>query len=183
MATMNNRYFLGLCMFLTLSYGASPARAANNQDDAAANLDRSNSFLAENRRNNGVTETSTGLQYKVLVHGSGCQPAPDSTVRLHYQMSLFGSKDVLDDSRRAGEEPATFDLKQMIPAWEEAVPLMREGDTWELYVPPSLAYGAEGSPPYIPPNTVMIFRVDLVGALQCAAPNNSFKPKPLRGSA
>ncbi|MBF6023962.1 FKBP-type peptidyl-prolyl cis-trans isomerase [Lysobacter niastensis] len=144
MTTTMNNYFLGICMLLALS---SPAKAADDQEEAIANLNRSNLFLAENRGNEGVTETSTGLQYRVIAHGSGCRPAPDSTVRLHYQMSLIGSNAVVDDSRNAGEEPASFDLKQMIPAWEQAIPLMREGDTWELYVPPSLGYGAAGSPP------------------------------------
>ncbi|MDR7134061.1 FKBP-type peptidyl-prolyl cis-trans isomerase [Lysobacter niastensis] len=155
-----------ICMLIAL---ISPAtRAAENQGEAAANLERSNSFLTENRSNKGVTETPTGLQYRVLAHGSGCRPEPASTVRLHYQMSLLGSKAILDDSHRASDEPASFDLRQMIPAWEEAVPLMHVGDTWELYVPPSLGYGAVGSPPYIPPNTVIVFRVELVDALQCA---------------
>ena len=182
LSPMNKVLALAICTILAACQAVPAAQTRQRQDASPTNLSQARGFLTDNRNKEGVTESPSGLQYKVLSRGSGCQPAPDSTVRLHYQMSLQGNEQFLDDSRARGEEASSFDLREMIPAWLEAVPMMREGDTWELYVPPSLGYGATGSPPHIPPNSVMIFRIELVDALSCAAPNNSFNPMPLRGT-
>jgi len=135
--------------------------------EAARNLELSERFLSSNRIKDGVVQTASGLQYKPLVSGSGCRPLPGSSVRLHYTMHLLGNEKVLDETYSIGEA-ASFDLRAMIPAWEEGIPLMRQGDTWEMYVPPSLGYGEKGSPPYIPPNTVVIFRLELVDVPRCS---------------
>ena len=68
------------------------------------------------------------------------------------------------DSSFARGEPADFPLAGLIPAWTEALQKMRPGDTWILYVPPSMGYGDKASGP-IPPNSVLIFRIQLLGVL------------------
>ena len=59
-------------------------------------------------------------------------------------------------------EPATFPLRGVVPGWQEALPLMKVGSKWKLYVPPALGYGEEGSPPVIEPNEVLVFEIELV---------------------
>jgi FKBP-type peptidyl-prolyl cis-trans isomerase FklB len=59
-------------------------------------------------------------------------------------------------------EPATFPIPGVVPGWQEALPLMKVGAKWRLYVPPELGYGEEGSPPVIEPNEVLVFEIELV---------------------
>ena len=125
--------------------------------------------LAAHRRVEGVVETRSGLQYRILEEGAGCRPKPGSKVRLHYTLHLAGDDVVIDDSRARGGVMEVA-LRDMIRAWEEGIPLMREGALWEFTVPPALAYGARGSPPSVPPHAVLVFQVELVEALACAAP-------------
>ncbi len=68
---------------------------------------------------------------------------------------------VFDDSNTRGE-PATFGVTQVIPGWSEVLQLMKEGATYRVVIPPSLAYGEQGVPPMIEPNSVLVFEVDLI---------------------
>jgi FKBP-type peptidyl-prolyl cis-trans isomerase len=120
-------------------------------------------FLAENKTKEGVVTLPSGLQYKILKEGTGPKPADTDTVTCYYSGTLIdGTKfDSSDNSNSAGL-PATVNLASCIPAWREAIPLMAVGSKWQLFVPPELAYGVNGSGRYIGPNSTLIFEVELV---------------------
>lgn len=133
--------------------------AANNESTQLA-LEEGRVFLEENGRKPGVITTSTGLQYEVIVQGSGEQPTAMDTVRVHYE-GTFLDGTVFDSSYVRGE-PIEFPLGGVIPGWTEGLQLMNVGSTYMLYIPSNLAYGPYGSGP-IPGNSTLIFRVELLG--------------------
>ena len=132
-----------------------------NQERSTKNQEAGSSFLEENKDNEGVMETESGLQYKVLEEGDGESPSAQNIVRVNYEGRLLDGE-VFDSSYDRGQ-PAEFPLNQVIPGWTEGVQLMREGATYEFYIPSELAYGArppQGSP--IGPNETLIFKVELL---------------------
>ncbi len=100
-------------------------------------------FLAANAKKEGVVTLPSGLQYKVLREGKGKSPTMKDTVTVHYRGTLIDGKEFVS-SRRDGQ-PATFVLTNSIPAWREALPLMKEGAKWQLFIPADLAFGKRGS--------------------------------------
>ena len=118
-----------------------------------------NEFLAENKAKGNVTTTSSGLQYEILEGSDGFSPLVSDTVVVHYEGRLI-SGEVFDSSRLRGE-PAEFGLQQVIAGWTEGLQLMSVGDKYRFFIPPDLAYGA-GGVPGIPPNSVLIFEVELL---------------------
>ena len=131
---------------------------------AAQDLAQANAFLATNGKAEGVVTLPSGLQYKVLQAGAagGASPLADDHVIVNYEGKLLDGT-VFDSSYQRGQ-PATFVVGQLIPAWTEALQKMKPGDTWMLYVPPGLAYGEKGAGP-IPPNSALIFKIELIGIL------------------
>ena len=117
-------------------------------------------FMAENARKEGVVTLPSGLQYKVLVEGTGKTPGQDDTVTVNYRGALIDGKE-FDSSYKRGE-PATFPLAGVIPGWTEALQLMKEGSKWQLFIPSALAYGEGGAGPDITPNSSLIFEVELI---------------------
>jgi len=117
-------------------------------------------FFAANAKKAGVKSTASGLQYRMLTVGKGKQPTATSKVTVHYRGRLLDGSEF--DSSYARNQPATFPLNRVIPGWTEGVPLMREGGKAELYVPAKLAYGENGFPPKIAPNSPLIFEVELL---------------------
>lgn len=128
--------------------------------EAEANLKASQAFLEENKTKPGVTETASGLQYKVLTEGSGKQPAETDTVVVHYRGTLLSGEEF--DSSYQRQQPATLPLNGVIKGWQEALPLMSEGAKWELYIPSDLAYGERGAGSRIGPNQALVFEVELL---------------------
>ncbi|GMO23702.1 MAG: FKBP-type peptidyl-prolyl cis-trans isomerase [Spirochaetaceae bacterium] len=124
------------------------------------NMAKSTSFLAENAKKKGVQTTKSGLQYEVITKGKGAAPHKDSTVVVHYTGML--SDGTVFDSSREREEPATIPLEQVIPGWSEGIQLMRVGGRAKFFIPPALAYGEESGVEEIPPNSVLIFDVELL---------------------
>lgn len=129
-------------------------------DEAERNLEEGQAFLADNREEEGVEETESGLQYRVLEEGDGDQPAAEDQVTVHYRGKLLNGTE-FDSSYDRGE-PATFALNQVIPGWTEGLQLMREGARYELFIPAELAYGEQGRPGPIGPNATLIFEVELL---------------------
>jgi FKBP-type peptidyl-prolyl cis-trans isomerase FklB len=133
---------------------------AKQQADATVNAKAGETFLAANAKKEGVKTTASGLQYTVLKTGAGKTPGPKDTVKVHYQGTLPDGS-VFDSSIARGE-PVTFQVDGVIPGWTEALQLMKEGDKWQLVIPPKLAYGATGAGDKIGPNQVLIFEVELI---------------------
>lgn len=117
-------------------------------------------FLKENKTREGVVETESGLQYKVVKAGTGAKPAATDTVKVHYKGTLLDGTEF--DSSYKRNEPAVFQVNQVIPGWQEALTLMPVGSTYELYIPSQLAYGDRGAPPVIEPGSMLIFEVELL---------------------
>lgn len=120
-------------------------------------------FLAANGKKEGVVTLPSGLQYQVLVEGSGKKPKATDRVRCHYEGTLIDGT-VFDSSVRRGE-PAVFGVSQVIAGWVEALQLMSEGSKWRLFIPQNMAYGAHGAGENIPPYSALIFDVELIAVL------------------
>jgi len=147
---------------------------AKQKQKAAKNEKKGQKFLAENKKKKGVETTKSGLQYKVLRKGSGKRPQATDTVIAHYVGTLIDGTQF--DSSRKRDMPATFPLNRVIKGWSEALQLMRVGGKWKLFVPAELAYGEQGQPG-IPPNSVLIFEVELLGIKETPKKKSPKTPK------
>jgi FKBP-type peptidyl-prolyl cis-trans isomerase FklB len=125
----------------------------------AKNLAEGTAFLEANKAKEGVKVLPSGLQYKVIKEGTGKTPAADDRVRTHYRGKLINGTEF--DSSYKRNKPAEFPVKGVIPGWTEALLLMKEGGKWELYIPSNLAYAERGRPS-IPPNSTLIFEIELL---------------------
>ncbi|MGL9751497.1 MAG: peptidylprolyl isomerase [Symbiopectobacterium sp.] len=120
-------------------------------------------FLVDNAGKDGVNQTESGLQFRVLTQGEGAIPARQDRVRVHYTGRLIDGN-VFDNSVQRGQ-PAEFPVSGVIPGWIEALTLMPVGSKWELYIPHNLAYGERGAGASIPPFSALIFEVELLEIL------------------
>jgi len=136
------------------------AFAERMQEAARANLAKGREFLAANAKRQGVVSRPSGLQYEVVKEGAGAAPGPDDVVVAHYRGTRIDGTE-FDATDPAGE-PATFPLGGVVPGWREALPLMKAGSKWKIWLPAELAYGADGAPPAIGPNEVLVFEIELV---------------------
>jgi len=129
------------------------------REQAAKNFEEGQAFLAENAKKEGVKTLPSGLQYRVLSEGVGASPKAGDTVTVHYRGTFIDGTE-FDSSYKRGEA-ASFQVDGMIKGWTEALQMMKEGSKWELFVPSELAYGERGLG-RIPPNSTLIFEVELV---------------------
>jgi len=136
----------------------------SKQQSAAisANQKAGDAFLAENKKKEGVIESPTGLQYKIIKEGAGVKPAAGSSVTVHYKGTLIDGT-VFDSSYDRGE-PATLSLTQVIKGWQEVVPMMKTGSKWQIYVPSKLAYGDRAASDLIGPGSTLVFDIELIAA-------------------
>lgn len=118
-------------------------------------------FLAENGQRPEVTTLESGLQYEILQKGDGPIPADTNRVTVHYTGKLLDGT-VFDSSVERGQ-PATFGVTQVIKGWVEALQLMPTGSKWRLFIPYDLAYGERGAGQKIPPYSMLVFDVELLG--------------------
>jgi FKBP-type peptidyl-prolyl cis-trans isomerase FklB len=152
-----------------LAGGAKPLELSDDQIKAAladlqnaggeANLKKGEEFLAENKAKPGVVTTPSGLQYKIIKAGTGPKPAATDTVLCDYRGTLIDGKE-FDSSYKRGQA-AAFPVNRVIKGWTEALQMMPVGSKWELFIPPDLAYGANGAGPDIGPNATLVFEVEL----------------------
>ncbi|SFH41126.1 FKBP-type peptidyl-prolyl cis-trans isomerase [Pedobacter insulae] len=116
-------------------------------------------FLAQNKSKEGIKSTESGLQYEVIVPGTGAKPTATDRVTVHYKGTLLSGLE-FDSSYKRGE-PATFGLNQVISGWTEGVQLMQEGAKYRFFIPYNLAYGGRGAGE-IPPFSTLIFEIELI---------------------
>jgi FKBP-type peptidyl-prolyl cis-trans isomerase FklB len=132
---------------------AQAEKSAKNKADGVA-------YLTENAKKDGVTTTSSGLQFKQLVAGNGAKPTTSDRVKVHYHGTLIDGT-VFDSSYQRGE-PIVFPVTGVIAGWVEGLQLMNVGSKFELTIPSNLAYGANGSGQVIGPDATLIFEVELL---------------------
>jgi FKBP-type peptidyl-prolyl cis-trans isomerase len=157
---------LGLVAAATLSAcKKKEVVSATDAQAAAASLARGRTFMATNAKQPGVVSRPSGLQYKIVHSGpaDGPHPSGSDEIKVHYEGKLLD--DTVFDSTLAQGAPAILELNTLVAGWKEALPLMRPGDEWILYVPPELGYGERGAGGAIPPNATLIFRMQLLGVL------------------
>ncbi len=126
-----------------------------------AEIERGQAFLTENKKRPEVTETESGLQYEVIVEGTGPKPSgPRAKVLTHYHGTTIDG--VIFDSSVLRNEPISFGLNQVITGWTEGLQLMPTGSKYKLYLPHHLAYGERGAGADIPGGATLIFEVELL---------------------
>lgn len=136
-------------------------KAAKDEKLYGPNREAGKQFLAENAKKDSVVTLPSGLQYKVLVKGTGEIPAKSDRVQVNYEGRLIDGT-VFDSSSKHGSKPATFRADQVIKGWTEALTMMPVGSKWQLFIPQELAYG-ERQAGQIKPYSALIFTVELVG--------------------
>lgn len=133
----------------------------SKHNPAADTLRIGEKFLADNKTRAGVMVTKSGLQYRVLREGSGKTPVEAETVTYNFRELLLNKKEIASSSKN-GKPETTRINGDLLPALHEALLLMKPGSKWELYVPSSLAYGEVGKGSEIPPNSALIYEVELL---------------------
>lgn len=133
---------------------------AKAKEGAEAEKEKGKEFLAKNKARKEVVETPSGLQYEILVKGTGPVPKKEDTVTAHYKGSLLNGQE-FDNSYKRGE-PLNIPVAGVIPGWTEALTMMPVGSKWKLYIPSSIAYG-DYSQQGIPGGSTLVFEVELLG--------------------
>jgi FKBP-type peptidyl-prolyl cis-trans isomerase FklB len=134
--------------------------AARMAEAGKKNLAAGREFLAGNAKQPGVVTLPSGLQYAVLKEGAGPKPTLDDVVEARYRGTHVDGTEF--DGTEPEGEPAAFPLRGVVPGWQEALPLMKVGSKWRVWLPPDLGYGDAGSPPAIEPNEVLVFEIELM---------------------
>mmetsp|Transcript_16255 Transcript_16255/g.43665 ORF Transcript_16255/g.43665 Transcript_16255/m.43665 type:complete len:201 (+) Transcript_16255:122-724(+) len=143
-------------------------------------LSKGEQFLQDNKSKEGVITLPSGLQYKVLVEGSGLKrPLVDTPCDCHYLGTLIDGTQ-FDSSFDRGK-PSTFAPNQVIKGWTEAMQLMVEGDKWEMYIPSELGYGDSGSPPKIPGGAPLVFQMEILNINGPTVPADKCDPATKKG--
>jgi len=134
-------------------------QAAAFQKLADENQAKSDEYLAANRSKNGIVALPSGIQYRIIDEGEGARPGMDSAVKVHYRGSKLNGLEF--DSSFARGVPEEFTVSSVLKGWQEILPLMKTGATWQIFVPPEMAFGPRGNPP-VGPNEALIFDLKLV---------------------
>ncbi len=131
-----------------------------NATSPAENKAEGSAFLIENAKKANIVTTASGLQYEILIPGTGTvNPSSTSNVTVHYKGSTLDGKEF--DSSYSRGEPTSFPLNRVIAGWTEGLQLMTVGAKYRFYIPSDLAYGSQGAGP-ISPNATLIFDVELL---------------------
>lgn len=123
----------------------------------------SDTFLAANKNKTGIVTLPSGVQYRIIEEGDGARPGLESRVTVHYRGSKLDGREF--DSSFARGTPEEFTVNAVLKGWQEVLPLMKVGATWQVFVPPELAFGARGNPP-VGPNEALMFDLKLVEILK-----------------
>ena len=142
-------FLLALTLLLSVKFGFS----ALDGDE----------YLKRNAKKRGVIITESGMQYKVISQGNkgGLSPNATSTCHVHYRGTLTSGVE-FDSSHKRGATPAKFRPSDVIAGWKEALRMMKEGEKWELVLPPDLAYGKRKVGKHITPDSVLVFEIELI---------------------
>ena len=138
-----------------------PIRKANMEKKYGDNRVAGEKYLAENKKKEGVTTTASGLQYKVLVEGTGALPTDTTKLQVNYEGKLLDG--TVFDSSYERKQPITIDMAHpgVIPGWIEVLKLMPAGSKWEVTIPQELGYG-ESDQGVIKPFSTLVFTIEVL---------------------
>ena len=160
-----------------LSAERQAEKARKDSIVAAKNKAEGEAFLAKNKTAEGVVTTASGLQYKVLVEGTGASPVDGDKAKVHYTGTLLNGE-TFDSSIDRGQ-PLEFPVTAVIRGWTEMLKLMKEGEKVIAWIPSDLAYGEHGNRT-IPGNSVLKFEMEL---LEVIPAENQEVQKPAKPKA
>jgi FKBP-type peptidyl-prolyl cis-trans isomerase len=142
------------------AFAFAAATTAAGAATSSLSPEANKAFLAENAQKPGWVVRPSGVQYRIIHNGYGKRPGMRDMVTVYYTGSLINGK--VFDGTEPGL-PAQFKTQDLIPGWTEALQLMREGDQWQIVIPPQQGYGARGAGEgAIPPNQTLVFELTLV---------------------
>ncbi len=124
------------------------------------NKEKNKVFFEENSRKVGVVTTDKGFQYLVLKQGKGKSPHDNDIVKVHYRGRLLNGTEFIDTHKH--NKADMVELEKSIPGWKEAIPLMKVGGKYRIFVPPELAYEEKGRGNLIGPYCALIFDIELL---------------------
>ena len=140
-------------------------RERMQEQEAEKNREAGAAFLIQNKSKPGVITYTNGLEALPLTEGTGASPGTTNLVTVNYKVTHLDGT-VIDDPGH----PVDLPVSPMIPGWTYALPKMKVGSKWDIWMPPSLAYGPVGRPPRIGPNETLVFEVELLGIKSRPAP-------------
>jgi FKBP-type peptidyl-prolyl cis-trans isomerase len=146
-------------------------------DDAAAArkaMGDQAAFLAKNIKDPRVWVTKKGVQYLILKEGTGIKPKPSDKVQVHYVGTLLDGTE-FDNSVKRGI-PLEFPVTAVIEGWQDLLLEMKVGEKVKAWIPSALAYGEAGAPPSIPPNSLLVFEVELLQVFANVPSGSSMVP-------
>jgi len=150
-------YFYGSSAKLRKRQEAAAKQAEQGKELGEKNKKDGEAFLAENKKKEGVKTTPSGLQYKVIVAGTGKIPSASDTVVTQYRGTFIDGKEFDSSYKR---EPFVTQVSSVIKGWTEALTMMPVGSKWQLFIPSDLAYGAGNRG--IPANSTLLFDMELI---------------------
>lgn len=156
---------LAAWLFTACFVPAESEDASSSQEQGGRkNITLGAMYREEFKQQEGVKELKSGVLYKPESSGSGKTPKLSDRVKVRYEGRHVDGR-IFDKSK--GEEPQEFRVDRTVAGWQEVLPLMREGDKWEVVIPSHLAYGAKGSPyGNIGPNETLVFAIELVHVME-----------------
>lgn len=125
----------------------------------AAVKEEGRKFLAENKKQPGVVELPSGVQYKIISQGTGPKPLLEDTIVAHYKGTTLDGN-VFDESYGRGQ-PIVYPLNQLVEGWKQTLVLMPVGSKWQLFIPSEYGYGERGSG-QIPGGATLVFDMELL---------------------
>ena len=134
---------------------------------AQASKEKSEKFLADNKKKDGIFETPSGLQYRIVEPGNDVKPGPQDTVWVRYKGSLIDG--TVFDEVPADADPIRLTLNRVVPGWTEGLQLIGEGGKIDLFIPADLGYGEQGNQG-IPGNSALLFNVEMTKVGKYVAP-------------
>jgi FKBP-type peptidyl-prolyl cis-trans isomerase len=165
----------------TFSTKLRTKQEAAHKKEMTENIAKASAFLAENAKKSGVvTLPPDSLQYTVMKEGTGPMPKATDTVKVNYVGTLVDGTE-FDSTAKHGGQPFEFTIGQMIPGWNEIIPMMKVGSKWKVFIPPKQAYG-ERAMGKIGANSLLIFEIELLEISppqpSAQAPDVKLSPKP-----
>ena len=131
-----------------------------SRGSAGNNRKTGEDFLKKNRQKEGVIETESGLQYKIIDEGDGEKPDSQANITVHQRCQLVNGT-IIEDTYRENET-SEVKMQELIEGYQEGIQLMNKGARYKFFIPSELAWGRIGTGTKIPPNSVLIFDVKLI---------------------